>query len=267
MSPSCFTMAAQPGQPTWRPPTTSSPQLYARSPLGQTAAAPPPVPPEMPNLRGMYDRISELLLDNYALTGNADWIGLRDQATTIFAVPNTSTARKPLPTSPPPRALPTPPTLTPSPVSSPTCSAKEWDIDSTRVLDVSMMLDGNYNATADPEWLEIGSRMRSCYRAASEEARKPLLPPDAEAQWRNNSPIPAHQITPAKCSFSTPVRFPLASVSNVPVAIKGGSLADYGNNNNAWTGDKNDGRDHVMAKNVDPWNVEPSAKVAKFVTV
>ena len=87
------------------------------------------------------------------------------QATTIFAVPNTSTAKKPLPTSPPPRALPPPPpTLTTPPVSSPTCSAKEWDIDSTRVLDVSMMLDGNYNATADPEWLEIGSRMRSCYR-------------------------------------------------------------------------------------------------------
>ena len=56
-------------------------------------------------------------------------------------------------------------------------------------------------------------------------------------------------------------------MSNVPVAIKGGSLANYGNNNNAWTVDKNDGRDHVMAKNVDPWNVEPSAKVAKFVTV
>ena len=116
-------------------------------------------------------------------------------------------------------------------------------------------------------WKEFYKSTKRTFRAASEEARKPLLPPDADAQWRNNSPIPAHQITPAKCSFSTPVRFPLASVSNVPVAIKGGSLADYGNNNNAWTGDKNDGRDHVMAKNVDPWNVEPSAKVAKFVTV
>ena len=116
---------------------------------------------------------------------------------------------------------------------------------------------------------EFYKSAKRTFRAASEEARKPLLPPDAEAQWRNISPIAAHQITPAKFSF-TPVRLPLASsVANIPVAIKvdGGSLPDYGNNNNAWTGDKNDGRDHVMAKNVDPWNVEPSAKVAKFVTV
>ena len=156
MSPSCFTMAAQ---STRRPPPNSSPQLYApsRIPFGQTAA--PQVPPEMPSLRGMYDRISELLLDNYALTGNADWIGLRKQATTIFAVPTTATTRKgaPLQTSPLQRVLP--PSPMPTQVPSPT-----WEIDSTRILDVSMMLDGNYNATADPEWLEIGSRMRSCYR-------------------------------------------------------------------------------------------------------
>ena len=151
-------------QSAWRPPT-SNPQLYARSTsaLGQTAA--PQVPPEMPSLRGMSDRISELLLDNYALTGNADWIGLRDRATTIFAADTTTATTKKgaqLQTSPPlSRALPPP---TPTQVPSPSWSAKEWEIDSTRILDVSMMLDGNYNATADPEWLEIGSRMRSCCR-------------------------------------------------------------------------------------------------------
>lgn len=113
-------------------------------------------------MQGMYDRISELLLDNYVITGNADWIALRNQATTIFSVATSTTTRNaPAKTAPVSRALP--------PI--------EWDIDSTRILDVSMMLDGNYNATADPEWLEIGSRIRSCYRAASEETRKPLLAP------------------------------------------------------------------------------------------
>ena len=115
---------------------------------GQTPSRVPPTP-EMPSLQGMHDRISELLLDNYVITGNADWIALRNQATTIFSVATSTTTRNaPVKTSPLPRALP------------PT----EWDIDSTRILDVSMMLDGNYNATADPEWLEIGSRIRSCYR-------------------------------------------------------------------------------------------------------
>ena len=46
----------------------------------------------MPNLRGVRDRISELLLANYALTGNAEWIGIRDRATTIFAAPPPATA-------------------------------------------------------------------------------------------------------------------------------------------------------------------------------
>ena len=49
----------------------------------------------MPNLRGVRDRISELLLANYALTGNAEWIGIRDRANTIFAVqPPTTAASK-----------------------------------------------------------------------------------------------------------------------------------------------------------------------------
>ena len=165
MSPGHPAMAAQ---STWRPPPTSGAQLYARSP------SPVPVAPEMPNLR---DRISELLLANYALTGNAEWIGIRDRATTIFAVqpPATIAARtnqtRTSPPPPQPRRILFPPPLAPTPrrasLPLPSLSATaagELETDSTRILDVSMMLDGNYNATADPEWLQIGSRLRSCYR-------------------------------------------------------------------------------------------------------
>merc|ERR1719433_1806387 len=86
-------------QSTRRPPPTSGALLYARSP------SPVPVAPEMPNLRGVRDRISELLLANYALTGNAEWIGIRDRATTIFAVQPPSTAAKNLTraSTPPPQ--------------------------------------------------------------------------------------------------------------------------------------------------------------------
>ena len=143
-------------------PSTSGPELCTRRHFAADSPPPPPVPapppamPATPSLRNVYDRISEMLLDNYALTGNADWIGMRDRATAIFAAAATVTAtKKPLHTLPP---LTFPPTPT-ARVSSPS-----WEIDSTKILDVSMMLDGNYNATADPEWLEIGSRMRSCYR-------------------------------------------------------------------------------------------------------
>ena len=165
MSPSRPAMAAP---STWRPPPTSGAQLYARSP------SPVPVAPEMPNLRGVRDRISELLLANYALTGNAEWIGIRDRATTIFAVQPPATAAKNLTraSTPPPQPRPIlfPPPLAPTPrraslpLPSLSAASGEWETDSTRILDVSMMLDGNYNATADPEWLQIGSRLRSCYR-------------------------------------------------------------------------------------------------------
>ena len=167
MSPGCTAMAAQ---STWRPPPpTSGALLYARSP-----SPTPLIAPEMPNLRGVRDRISELLLANYALTGNAEWIGIRDRATTIFAVQPPAAARtNQTRTSPPPqqpRRILFPPPRAPTPrraslpLPSLSATAGELETDSTRILDVSMMLDGNYNATADPEWLQIGSRLRSCYR-------------------------------------------------------------------------------------------------------
>ena len=87
-------------------------------------------------------------------------------------------------------------------------------------------------------WKEFYKSTKRTFRAASEEANKPLLPPDVEAQLSNNSPVASHQTTPAYFSFS-PVRFPLASVSNIPIAIK----VDHGNSN---------GCDHVIAKNVNP---------------
>ena len=178
MSPGRPAMAAQ---STWRPPPpTSGTLLHARSPSPSTGGPAPPVAPEMPNLRGVRDRISELLLANYALTGNAEWIGIRDRATTIFAAtppPATaaSTAKNqnrastppqqpPRITFPPPSRAPAPTRRASLPLPSLSASAGELETDSTRILDVSMMLDGNYNATADPEWLQIGSRLRSCYR-------------------------------------------------------------------------------------------------------
>ena len=103
---------------------------------------------------------------------------------------------------------------------------------------------------------EVYKNTKRSFRAASEEARKPLLPPEVEVQLgnRSRSPIAAHQNNPAHFSFS-PARFPLASVPNIPIVRKvggEGSLPDYGNISE-WPADRNDGGPyHVIAKNVDP---------------
>ena len=93
-------------------------------------------------------------------------------------------------------------------------------------------------------------------RAASEETRRPLLPPQVEAQLRNRSPIAAHPNNPTHFQYPPTRRFSLANASNmaggapmIRLVVDGGSRGDSVNNNNGWNGGKECGcRDLVIAK-------------------
>ena len=87
---------------------------------------------------------------------------------------------------------------------------------------------------------ELDNDTRRIFREANEEARKPLLPLELEAQLcANGSPIAARQSTPSYFPFS-PTRFP---AKNVPITIKvvDSTVRKRGKNNSERTGGKDDG--------------------------
>jgi hypothetical protein len=163
-----------------------------------TAMYPTATPPTPSAMQAVYNGLSDMYLSNYAVTGDSDWLHMRERAGDMFQ------ARKR-------RRLPQP-RPTPTPTS------------------VSRMIQDNVGHTGDQDWIDISQRLEACFIKPEEIKLEPPPPPicicGGRTPTRSSTPVstvpqtsvilsPKRSPHPPIYMMQSPVAVPFRDLTNV----------------------------------------------------